>query len=696
MPNAYTMTISRLTIDKLGVKLYDKVSAVIAELVSNSYDADATEVVIEAPMGRYLASKGQNPQTEEYEIVVSDNGIGMTPAQANDYYLKVGAERRVDQRPGRGATSPKGRKVMGRKGVGKLAPFGICDVIEVVTAGGTKVTLDGGEEGYEIAHFIMDKNAILQDTDKECQLIVGEKDGTLQTAPGTKVILKNFAYRLVPNHATFSRQIAQRFGLQTKDWKVVTRDATQNTGNPDYEKVVGEFSVAVMENSVIRFQGERGPKIASDDGGQFPVIGPNSLAISDFRAGFDYDGAFYPIVGWVGYAREPYRDELMAGVRIYCKGKIAAQTALFNRAAGFHGEHDIRSYLVGALHTDWLDEEEDLIQTDRRDILWSHELGAQFQDWGQRVIREIGTITRNPMRQKTWERFLEVGQVNARIEQEFPNAGQEAIKSSAKQLAKLMGQTIRGEEVEDLEVVNPMVDLILTLAPHITLNAELRKAADAENTPLGVISNILKTARLAELLSFGRIAKDRIKVIARLENLKNNPATTEQELQKLVEDAPWLINPQWSPLTANQPFNSLKEQFEKICEAKLGNFEDSLRRPDFVLSSKGKIVNIIEIKRPDHSLTNEEMERIVVYHDQMRDYLDNSSNRAIRGYFDAFHITLVCDAMSLSGSVQAALDGYVSRGVLTHLTWDAFFTETQIAHQDFLAEARRQRFNPGA
>lgn len=53
----YLMTISRLTVDKLGVKLYDRVSAVIAELVANSYDADATEVTISAPMGEYLAEK---------------------------------------------------------------------------------------------------------------------------------------------------------------------------------------------------------------------------------------------------------------------------------------------------------------------------------------------------------------------------------------------------------------------------------------------------------------------------------------------------------------------------------------------------------------------------------------------------------------------------------------------------------------
>ena len=66
----------------------------------------------------------------------------------------------------------------------------------------------------------------------------------------------------------------------------------------------------------------------------------------------------------------PYKDELMAGVRIYCRGKIAAQSLLFNKHAGFTGEYNIRSYLVGQLDADWLDEDDDLIQTDRRDILW--------------------------------------------------------------------------------------------------------------------------------------------------------------------------------------------------------------------------------------------------------------------------------------------------------------------------------------
>lgn len=128
----YLMTISRMTVDKLGVKLYDKVSAVIAELVANGYDADAEEVTIEAPMGSMLASLSKGVAADSgFTITVRDTGHGMDPDVVNPFYLKVGGERRRD--PARGdRTHVHGRRVMGRKGVGKLAPFGICETLEVI------------------------------------------------------------------------------------------------------------------------------------------------------------------------------------------------------------------------------------------------------------------------------------------------------------------------------------------------------------------------------------------------------------------------------------------------------------------------------------------------------------------------------------------------------------------------------------
>ena len=92
----YTLRISRLTIDKSGVKLYDKVSAVVAELIA-VHDADATDVWVELPLGTELATK--DPETKQpvdkgFEIVVRDQGHGMTPEEARNFYLQVGRDPR--------------------------------------------------------------------------------------------------------------------------------------------------------------------------------------------------------------------------------------------------------------------------------------------------------------------------------------------------------------------------------------------------------------------------------------------------------------------------------------------------------------------------------------------------------------------------------------------------------------------------
>ena len=623
----YIMRISRLTVDKLGVKLYDKVSAVIAELVSNSYDADATKVRISAPTNKYLASKIKKKVIDRgFEICVEDDGHGMIPDEMQNFFLVVGAERRSDVQ--RGDLSRKyQRKVMGRKGVGKLAPFGICRIIEIVSSGGKKINKNG-QAGYLTAHIILDYNDITDeqsDLEQNYRPTVGAEDGTLKPRQGTKVILKKFNYRRVPEFETLARQIAQRFGISSSDWSIELQDNTKTQSDPNYSREIGKFDVEYMPNTRVEFK---------NSGNESEAIGPNGK-IDGLSGGFNHDGEFYPVDGWVAYSKHPYRDDLMAGIRIYCRGKIAALTSVFNRKAGFTGEHNIRSYLIGQLSADWLDEEEDLLQTDRRDILWSEELGNAFQEWGQNVIAIIGNMARDPMRKASAELFLETGNVHEQVTQAFPSDSDYQIREQAIQLATRFGRTISRGEAGNPEVVNELVDLSIQLAPHITLDNRMREAAECEDTPLAMLSAILRTARFAELASFGRIAIDRIKVMDRLEVLKDNEDTKEDSLQKLIEDAPWLVNPEWAPVTTNQTLRTLRIEFEKFYNKQTGesisltDFSIPGKRPDFVLSTQEGEIQIIEIKRPDHKLTNDEMDRIISYNDQMEEFLADPANKQI-------------------------------------------------------------------
>lgn len=89
-------------IEHLGLKLYqNKPTNVLAELISNSWDADAEKVWIDLN-DNYLA--------------VYDNGLGMTHEELANNYLVIGKKKRSENNIDE--ETSKGRKMMGRKGIG--------------------------------------------------------------------------------------------------------------------------------------------------------------------------------------------------------------------------------------------------------------------------------------------------------------------------------------------------------------------------------------------------------------------------------------------------------------------------------------------------------------------------------------------------------------------------------------------------
>lgn len=699
------MTISPLTVDKLGVKLYDKVSAVIAELVANGYDADAREVTVKAPMGSMLASLSKGKVSDSgYKITVQDNGCGMPPSVVNAFYLTVGGERRKD--PERGHRTAKfDRRVMGRKGVGKLAPFGICDTIEVISSGGEPV--DGPDKdgkvinGYRTAHFIMKRTDIINsEPDQLYRPEVGGLDNTVRVETGVSIIMRDFNRRRVPDMKTLLRQLAQRFGIQSDDWKIRLIDTNLAEGTEGREGVVGKFQIATMPNTMIRFEGPTTEAVEANRRSEFTILDENNQTVPSVEAGFlSNNGKFYPIKGWVAYARESYRDELMAGIRIYCRGKIAAQTPVFNRKAGFTGEHSVRSYLVGELHADWLDEDEDLIQTDRRDILWSDELGQEFERWGQDIVRRVGKHSREPERERTWDRFRKTGDVEKRIQTAYPGDHLKDIREQAMKFAKLMGERIKPAEVENKAYVKSLVECSIALGPIVSLDTALEKAANEDEEIIITIARILRTARIAELSSYGMIVKKRVKVIERFIKLLDNDDTPERTLQESIEEAPWLINPLWSPITANQQFSTLKDEFGKFLKKyarkmpQFGDFSDEVkaRRPDFIMSASDLGIQIIEIKKPNYKLINKDWDRIQIYINAMEKFLDRPGHQEFKSIFRGFTVTLVCDEVGLSASQEKAFNTYKEENTVVHITWSGFLHRTKHMHMEFLEEAKRLR-----
>jgi len=137
----YVMTVDLSVLESLGINLYSNAAAVLSELVANAYDADANTVDIEW--------KNNNDQ-----VIVTDDGSGMTVKELNDRFLKVGYKKRKEE----GLVSPVfARPFMGRKGIGKLSVFSIAQTVTVYS------TKDAESNGLRIIVADLEKAILKRD-----------------------------------------------------------------------------------------------------------------------------------------------------------------------------------------------------------------------------------------------------------------------------------------------------------------------------------------------------------------------------------------------------------------------------------------------------------------------------------------------------------------------------------------------------
>ena len=647
------MRISRLTIDKLGIQMYDRVSAVLAELIANAYDADAENVTVTLPVGRYLARKeGGRIIDEGFSIIIEDDGSGMTAEQVNEYYLNVGYNRRHT----RGEQTPvHGRRVMGRKGIGKLAPFGICREVEIVSAGGVPTL-----SGYVVANLILDLDKILQeDPDGEpYHPDLGELDGTYKNSAGTKLILKRFDHRRVPNIEELDRQLSARFGLPQGKWRVRLSDNIRNSLPVD----LGTLRIDTMP----------GTRIDVDNR---PVT---------------VNGHAYPVSGWVAYAKDPYKDEVMAGVRLYSRGKFVAQTRDFDIKSGFTGEFKMRSYLTGEIHADWLDDVDDLIRTDRQDIIWNSELGSALQGWGQELLKQLARSSETSSRDRVWNVFLEHSNLHEQLaKSELKDS---VVRDSVVRAARaLVGQADR-DSVTNTMFIERVINLAYAIGPHRSLLETLDEISSSSEIPADAVLGLFEKASVVEMYSLGQVAKERVESIAQLTRLISDPTTVEMQLQRLIENAPWLLYPDWTPLSSNNSLSRVRTTFEswykshynvEISTSTIGN---ATTRPDFILLNHRGQIEIVEIKRPRYAITDEEFVRAFDYLIDIEKFIFEST--AIRNEFSA-NLTIVCDSLE---SLRANHISHMqSQSNITHRTWHTLLESTKKTHEDFISVVQRMQ-----
>ena len=365
--NKYRMNISNTVLYHLGINLYSNIPAVLSEVVANSWDADATNVYIEI---------------EKDVIIITDDGHGMTLNDINNKYLLVGYPRRIHNEA---VTDRYKRRVMGRKGIGKLSLFSIAETITVET------NKEGEKNGFVMSKQDIDDHIEEKNEQPYEPKSLPESEIVL-TENGTRIVLTDLKKRITKAHPNYLRKrLARRFSIIGDDDFTVCVDGTpiSITDRDYFHKIqflwhYGDKSEKYIELCTNLEKPEHNEK---RDG---------TIKVTDED---NIENLTDSVKGWIGTVRKPKEltdknvdgnediNENLNKIVIMVRGKLAQENILDDfRQAGFYTK-----YLIGEIHADFLDMDnlDDITTTSRQEIIKGNRRYEELKTWMKNELFHI-------------------------------------------------------------------------------------------------------------------------------------------------------------------------------------------------------------------------------------------------------------------------------------------------------------------
>lgn len=338
------------TIEHLGSNMYSRLPNAVAELVANAYDADAHEIRVR------IQGSG-----EEQLIVVEDNGHGMSRDDIRDKYLRIGRNRRGSAPTAKSESGA--RTVSGKKGLGKLALFGIGHKIVVMT------TRKGSEKRLLLTMSWKD----LIDTESgDYQPVVDVQPAEVDDH-GTSVTVSNLTRSSDISAADLAASLSRLFQYSDSD---LTLTVIGRDGSP--HPVTREVRMASVRTE---FKWD----IPAD-------LPETSAELTDAGA-----------TGTVIAAEKPLPTQ-MRGVAVYANGRLANEPEFFGASDSSYAY----AYLTGHVSVDRLDAiKPDVVATDRRAVNWEQVDAARIRALLKRTVEEIAQIRRQLRADKKKEQIEE-------------------------------------------------------------------------------------------------------------------------------------------------------------------------------------------------------------------------------------------------------------------------------------------------
>ena len=577
------LKISLAALEHLGMNLYSTIPAVLSEIVANAWDADAARISV--ALGEGL-------------IAIEDDGIGMTRDEVIDRFLDVGFQRRQAM----DATTAKGRHPMGRKGIGKLSSFSIANVVTVYTTSAGERTA-----------FRMDARRIreqMRRDDRGVCPIEELDDWPDALSVGTRIVLTRLKHEATRQTTRGLRQrIARRFSVigPQHGFAVEVDGECISPHDRGYDRHV-EYCWTYGDDAGVR---QRFGNLADN---QPPSSRNAALAAANLN-----------VTGWIGTVKKPNflkaDGDNLNRLAVFMRGKVAQEDLL-----GDFGLKEIfADYIVGEIHCDDLDEDDDIATSSRQALKYDDPRFAEIRRFIHGELRHIAgkwTDLRNQQGAKVFCRDVPAVA-------EWLDALQGDTKKKAARWIGRLNVLPAGDAAK-----RELLKASILAFESYRWKEQLDFLGNISNENIETILKVFKEIGDLERSYYGQIAKGRLRVVEALEE-KLDADEKERVIHDHVYKNLWLLDPSWDIVEGSQASERTITKYLQETSAKLSEDERKARIDIGYRTAAGAHV-IIELKRASV--------RTSVYRllEQITKYRDGASKLIRKTGYRDWPIEVIC------------------------------------------------------
>ena len=612
-----TMRFSGRLVKHLGLQMYSGAVPAIAELIANAWDATAKNVYINVPLGKSLEHTDK--------ISVRDDGSGISFEECNNHYLVVGRDRRSEE--GDYSTEfgeVKPRKLMARKGIGKLSGFGIANRIEARTV----------KDGL-VTHFAMDYDSMTRSgnfIEEYHPELLGDDGKKVDEPNGTDITLTQLKLTRTINNDAFRESMARRFTVLS---------------DPQFAVFVNDGKLTKSERE-LQFRYPLKPNAWSSE---------NITGVGEIK-------------WWIGFEKDPIPDEDARGIVVFTRGKMAQAPWFFGLSGGVWGQHGMQ-YMTGEVIAEQLDltDGQDYVATDRASALWEEPLTVAIKEWGQKKIKELLDEWAKQRRTAKLQRpevlkYVDYAERLPKKEKKIFNAFVDKI-CSIPRLDK------------DKEILDELIRFGYNALTNYRFLEVIRQINAASAEDRTKVFEILSEWDVMEAVMTAQKVKGRVEIIRKFRQMIEDKVPEKPDMQDYIEEHPWLIDPGWDSFKRETSIDKwLNEKFDMPKSKDVGG----RTIPDYFCLGDSRTVQVIELKRPGDTAGTEEMDKI-------RDYVFYVRDRAKKEASAGRLKKEIVEGLLICGKVADGTEEHIemlrTKGIKVW-EWHYLLRTAETLHREFL------------